>query len=61
MPDELRSQIEPIHDIIRAMGLPMLIIPGVEADDVIGTLAHQATGLGRRRSFQPATRIWHSW
>ena len=48
MPDELRSQIEPIHDIIRAMGLPILIIPGVEADDVIGTLAHQATGLGQK-------------
>jgi len=43
MPDELRSQIQPIHDIIKAMGLPMLIIEGVEADDVIGTLASQAT------------------
>ena len=43
MPDELRTQIEPIHNIIRAMGLPMLIIDGVEADDVIGTLARQAT------------------
>lgn len=43
MPDELRSQIKPIHEIVEAMGLPMLIISGVEADDVIGTLAHQAT------------------
>ncbi len=43
MPDDLRSQIEPIHSIIRAMGLPLLIIDGVEADDVIGTLAEQAT------------------
>ena len=34
MPDELREQIEPIHNIIRAMGLPLLIIDGVEADDV---------------------------
>lgn len=42
MPDELREQIEPIHNIIRAMGLPLLIIDGVEADDVIGTLAAQA-------------------
>ena len=42
MPDELREQIEPIHNIIRAMGLPLLIIDGVEADDVIGTLASQA-------------------
>lgn len=43
MPDELRSQIQPIHDIIRAMGLPLISIPGVEADDVIGTLSVQAT------------------
>jgi DNA polymerase-1 len=43
MPDDLRVQIEPIHNIIQAMGLPMLIIDGVEADDVIGTLAVQAT------------------
>jgi DNA polymerase-1 len=42
MPDDLRSQIAPIHDIIAAMGLPLLVIPGVEADDVIGTLAKQA-------------------
>ncbi|NKB34703.1 MAG: DNA polymerase I [Pseudomonadales bacterium] len=46
MPDELRGQIQPIHDIIRAMGLPLLIIEGVEADDVIGTLAHQASKKG---------------
>lgn len=43
MPDELRVQIQPIHDIIKAMGLPLLVIEGVEADDVIGTLAEQAT------------------
>ena len=42
MPDELRSQIEPILQIIRAMGLPLLIIENVEADDVIGTLATEA-------------------
>jgi DNA polymerase-1 len=46
MPNELRSQIEPIHQIVQAMGLPMLVIPGVEADDVIGTLAKQATAQG---------------
>ena len=39
MPDDLRSQIQPIHDIIEALGLPLLVIPDVEADDVIGTLA----------------------
>lgn len=42
MPDELRSQIDPIHQIVKAMGLPLLVIDGVEADDVIGTLASQA-------------------
>ncbi|MFI0413245.1 MAG: 5'-3' exonuclease H3TH domain-containing protein, partial [Candidatus Thiodiazotropha sp.] len=46
MPDDLRDQIEPLHAIIRAMGLPMLVVPGVEADDVIGTLARQATEQG---------------
>lgn len=47
MPDDLRSQIEPIHEIIKAMGLPLIVVPGVEADDVIGTLAKQATELKR--------------
>ncbi len=47
MPDDLRPQIEPLHQIIEAMGLPLLCVPGVEADDVIGTLAAQATAAGR--------------
>lgn len=42
MPDDLRAQIEPLHEIIRRMGLPLISISGVEADDVIGTLAHRA-------------------
>jgi DNA polymerase I len=42
MPDDLRSQIEPLHAIVRALGLPCLIVDGVEADDVIGTLAEAA-------------------
>lgn len=42
MPDDLRPQVEPIHQIIRAMGIPLLMIDGVEADDVIGTLAREA-------------------
>jgi len=46
MPDELREQIAPLHAIVEAMGLPMLIVDGVEADDVIGTLARQATEAG---------------
>jgi len=48
MPDELRVQIEPLRAIIRALGLPLLVEHGVEADDVIGTLATQAAGLGYR-------------
>jgi DNA polymerase-1 len=47
MPDDLRSQIEPLHRIIEAMGLPLLCVSGVEADDVIGTLARQASAQGR--------------
>lgn len=46
MPDDLRLQIEPLHAIIRALGLPLLIETGVEADDVIGTLAVQAAEQG---------------
>ncbi len=46
MPDELQAQIEPLHKIIRALGLPLISEPGVEADDVIGTLAKQAVKKG---------------
>ncbi|WGW00296.1 DNA polymerase I [Vibrio sp. YMD68] len=46
MPDDLRCQIEPLHNMIRAMGLPLISIPGVEADDVIGTLSSQASKMG---------------
>ncbi|MDR3478173.1 MAG: DNA polymerase I [Gammaproteobacteria bacterium] len=46
MPKELASQIEPIHAVIHAMGLPLIMIEGVEADDVIGTLAKQAAAQG---------------
>jgi len=46
MPQELAQQIEAVHEIIKAMGLPLLCVPGVEADDVIGTLAQQATEQG---------------
>lgn len=47
MPDDLRCQIEPLHKIVKALGLPLLCIDGVEADDVIGTLAQQASASGR--------------
>ncbi|WP_137895027.1 DNA polymerase I [Ramlibacter sp. 2FC] len=46
MPDELRSQIEPIHEVVRLLGWKVLDVPGVEADDVIGTLAVTATQQG---------------
>ncbi|MCZ6828735.1 MAG: DNA polymerase, partial [Gammaproteobacteria bacterium] len=48
MPDDLREQIEPIHDIVQAMGLPFLCVEGVEADDVIGTLAVAASEVGTK-------------
>jgi len=47
MPDDLRSQVQPLHDCVKALGLPLLCIEGVEADDVIGTLARHATEAGR--------------
>ncbi|WKE65448.1 DNA polymerase I [Gallaecimonas kandeliae] len=47
MPDDLRSQVAPLHTLVKAMGLPLIIIEGVEADDVIGTLARKASQEGR--------------
>lgn len=47
MPDELREQVEPLYALIRAMGLPLIVEEGVEADDVIGTLARQAAANGQ--------------
>ena len=46
MPDDLRLQIEPLHALVRALGLPLLCVPDVEADDVIGTLAQRAAAAG---------------
>lgn len=48
MPDDLRRQIQPLHDIIRSLGIPLLSVEGVEADDVIGTLAVQASSQGKK-------------
>ena len=48
MPEDLRAQIEPIHEVVRLLGWPVLAIEGVEADDVIGTLARAAAGQGMR-------------
>jgi DNA polymerase-1 len=48
MPDELAAQITPLHEVVRALGFPLLLEPGVEADDVIGTLARRAEAEGYR-------------
>ena len=48
MPDALRQQIEPIHEVVRLLGWPVLVVPGIEADDAIGTLARRAAAAGRR-------------
>ena len=48
MPDDLRKQIQPLHHIIKALGIPLLVIDGVEADDVIGTLALRASQQGQK-------------
>jgi DNA polymerase-1 len=58
MPDDLRSQIPPIHEVVRLLGWPVLDVPGVEADDVIGTLAVAAARQGMRWSSPAATRTW---
>ena len=47
MPDDLRVQIEPLHASVKALGYPLLCVEGVEADDVIGTLARSSAALGR--------------
>ena len=60
MPDDLRAQIEPLHETVRALGWPLLMIDGVEADDVIGTLAEQAEARAGAPSSPPATRTWRS-
>jgi len=60
MPDDLREQIEPLHACVQAMGFPMLVHPGVEADDVIGPWPVKLP-VGVSRCLYPrATRIWLS-
>jgi DNA polymerase-1 len=48
MPDPLRQQIEPIHEVVRLLGWPVLEVPGIEADDAIGTLARVAAASGHQ-------------
>ena len=48
MPEDLRRQIEPIHEVVRLLGWPVLVVPGIEADDAIGTLSRRAAAEGHR-------------
>ncbi|WP_163387726.1 PIN domain-containing protein, partial [Enterobacter ludwigii] len=48
MPPELRAQIEPIHEVVKLLGWPVLTVPGIEADDAIGTLSRVAVAQGHR-------------
>ena len=57
MPDELVAQIKPLHELVRANGWPLLMVDGVEADDVIGTLATQAAAASR--SWRAGSRRRH--
>ena len=61
MPPELSQQVEAIHEIVRLLGLPLIQVPGVEADDVIGTLAKRPSPGKWTVSFPPVTRTWPSW
>lgn len=61
MPDDLRVQIDPLHNVIRAAGLPLIITPDVEADDVIGSLAVQARQAGKKCLFLLAIKTWRNW
>ena len=60
MPDDLVRQIEPLHELVRANGWPLLMIDGVEADDVIGTLAIEAVARASIAWSRPPTRISRS-
>ena len=61
MPDDLRSQIEPLHAIVGALGLPSLVIEGVAADDVIRTLATRARPAAMDVSISTGGRTWPNW
>jgi DNA polymerase-1 len=60
MPDDLRAQVEPLLAAVPALGLPLLRVEGVEADDVIGTLCRQCGGNDLKVLCRPATRTWRS-
>ena len=61
MPEDLRAQVEPMRRIVEALGFPLLCVEGVEADDVIGTLALQGAAQGIEVTISPATRISPNW
>jgi len=60
MPDDLSAQVEPLREAVAAIGWPVLVVDGVEADDVIATLTEHAKGRGWRTSSRPATRTSRS-
>ena len=60
MPDDLAAQIAPLHELVRAQGWPLLVIDGVEADDVIATLATQPPPPASTASCRRRTRIWRN-
>ena len=59
MPEDLARQIEPIHEVVRALGWPILMVEGIEAYDVIGTLATEATALGLKTIISTGDLIIH--
>lgn len=66
MPEDLAAQIAPLHDCIRAAGWPLLMIDGVEADDVIGTLSTQAAAAGMSCVISTGDKdmaqlVWSRW
>ena len=61
MPDDLRPQAEMLPELVRLMGWPVLVVPDVEADDVIGTLAKAGEEAGWNVVIPPAIKTWRNW
>ena len=61
MPDALAQQVEPINEVVKLLGWPVLCVPGIEADDAIGTIAKAAARPATRSSSPPATRTSRNW
>ena len=61
IPEELACQIKPLHEVIHALGVPLLLIDNVEADDVIATLARQADDAGMKTLISTGIKTWRRW